>query len=58
MVVVSDALALGGKQPNDKKKLKAELDKAYTEIVNLRMANTQLQGEVQALTRMIFDKDS
>ena len=38
--------------------LKQELDKAYAEIVTLRMTNTSLQGEVQALTRMIFDKDS
>ena len=38
--------------------LKEELDKAYSDIVGLRIANTTLQGEVQALTRMIFDKDS
>ena len=38
--------------------LRDELQKAYKEIVSLRMQNTSLQGEVQALTRMVFEKDS
>ena len=55
---MAPSFSTGTNLPAGSESLREELSKAYKEIVSLRMQNTSLQGEVQALTRMIFEKDS